>query len=543
MESNKKRRSKIFEGVLPPAGTEEYDRMIAFLAKREENNPQLKKIIKENFQKAARSFEVQMTSNCGLITELTIRHYLREFNVRAWNHGLRTMPVMFNIMESFFNYRIPEMYFELIEEELYKISYYDFINFISNSELENRENLIKETLTEDLIFHFNFEKDLEKIRYTTEHGKKLVVAGASLIRRGHEVTVLLITGHKVAKRSKPKDRDFKFDLNHPEKGKLYREFQESIEGQALEYEYIDEQKEYAKVLVVCRIDLQSNTLDARYVAEEFNYNFSIVTDEKDGLLNDKGEFISEKYEKLWQNCLGSLNKYNVIFEAAKSALLLPFYLNENENEISEESIETVFNREYKSPLKRREFKDIFGLASSFKTVFTLDRIFSAMPDLIKVRDDLFRVETSGYWKKLNVEEYGTDKSGRPMAGKTWVNQSLSWFQGHEDELIISKEKERFTDDDAGYVYILRNPAMEKNIFKIGLTRNDVDERVKQLSKTSVPDKFYNCQEWNVKDCVKAERLIHEKLKQYRIDPRREFFCLEYGVAVSVVNEVVAEINL
>jgi hypothetical protein len=542
MESNKDRRAKMYEGILPPTGTKEYERTIAFLAKQEEQNPRLKKIIKENYQKATRSFEVQLTSNCGLITELTIRHYLREFNVRAWGHGLRTMPMMFNIMEAFFNYRIPEMYFELIEEELYKVSYYDFINFISKNEFKNRQTIIKKSLTENLIFHFNFEKDLEKIRYTTESKKKMIVAGASLIRRGEEVTVVLITGHKIKKGSKPKDKGFKFDYDHPEKGKLYREFQQSIEGTELEYEYIDPKKEYAKVLVACRIDLKSNTLDARYVAEEFNHNFTVVTDEKDGLLNLKGEFSSPAYEKLWKNSLDTVAKYSVIFEAAKTALLLPFYLNEHEDNIVEESIETAFNREYKSPLKRREFKNIFGVASRFKTIFILDRNVGALPDLITIRDDLFRVETSGYWKKLTVDEYGTDKAGKPVIGKTWVNQSLSWFQAREDDLIISKEEDKFTGKEAGYIYILRNPVMEKDIFKIGLTRNDVDERAKQLSKTSVADKFYTCQEWNVKDCVKAERLIHEKLKQYRIDPRREFFLLEYDLAVAVISGVAAEIN-
>jgi hypothetical protein len=132
--------------------------------------------------------------------------------------------------------------------------------------------------------------------------------------------------------------------------------------------------------------------------------------------------------------------------------------------------------------------------------------------------------------------------GNPIRGKTWVNQSLSWFQGNEEELIVSKGNEPFTDPNAGFIYILRNPTMENNIFKIGLTRNKVDERAKQLSKTSVPDKFYKCQEWNVKDCVKAESLIHDKLIKYRVDPRREFFQIKYDIAVEVIGEITSQIN-
>jgi hypothetical protein len=416
MESNKKRRSKIFEGVLPPTGTKEYQQVIANLAKAEEQYPQLKKIIADNHKKAVNSFEAQFVSHCDLITELTIRHYLREFNMRAWNYGLRTMPLMFNILESFFSYKKPHMYFQLIEEELYKMSYYDFIHFVSTNDLGNRQETINENLTKDLIFHFNFEKDFEKVRYTTEDNKKLIIAGVSLIRRGEEVTVLLITGRKNSKGEKPKENPIEFDFDHPEKGNLYREFQESIMGKTIDFEYVDEQKKYAKVLVVCRIDLTSGTLDARYVAEEYNYNFNVITDEKDGFLNGKGQFTSESYEKFWRNSFGNLNKYNVIFEAAKSALLLPFYLNTHENDITEESLETRFHREYKSPLKKRQFKDIFGSTSDFKTVFILDRDIRKLPDLIKLRDDLFRFETSGYWKKLNLEEFGMDKWGE---SNTW----------------------------------------------------------------------------------------------------------------------------
>ena len=108
--------------------------------------------------------------------------------------------------------------------------------------------------------------------------------------------------------------------------------------------------------------------------------------------------------------------------------------------------------------------------------------------------------------------------------------------------IIKKNADLFKDENAGFIYILRNPTMEKNIFKIGLTKNEVGNRVNQLSKTSVPDRFYKSQEWNVKDCVKAEKEIHLKLNKYRVDPRREFFNIEYDKAIKVIKEVIDEIN-
>lgn len=84
--------------------------------------------------------------------------------------------------------------------------------------------------------------------------------------------------------------------------------------------------------------------------------------------------------------------------------------------------------------------------------------------------------------------------------------------------------------------------MDENIFKIGLTRDNVEKRANQLSKTSVPDKFYKSQEWNVRDCVTSERQIHKLLNDYRVDPRREFFKIDYDIAIQVITQVVKETN-
>ena len=143
---------------------------------------------------------------------------------------------------------------------------------------------------------------------------------------------------------------------------------------------------------------------------------------------------------------------------------------------------------------------------------------------------------------MSPDEVGLDKKGNTIHGKTWVNQSLAWFEATEDELIIQEIQPEMEGPDVGYIYILRNPTMGNNIFKIGLTRNEVNYRASQLSKTSVPDKFYKAQEWLVKDCVLAEKQIHELLKDYRIDPRREFFELKYDKAIHVIVETIRKIN-
>lgn len=90
--------------------------------------------------------------------------------------------------------------------------------------------------------------------------------------------------------------------------------------------------------------------------------------------------------------------------------------------------------------------------------------------------------------------------------------------------------------NAGFIYLMRNPIFEKNIFKIGLTRRKVEKRAKDLSNTSVPDQFYILSEWFVDDCVIAENRIKEALKKYIVDPKREFFRINHKEAIKIIQE-------
>lgn len=542
MKSNINRRQDIFDGVLPPSGSKAYSEKIEKLGKRFGNDKKYQEFLKKCWEKATKSLEAQYLSNCDLITENSLRYYLTEFNNRAWKYGLRSMPVMFNIMEAFFNYRKPEIYFELIEEENYLISFFDFIDYITSKEFEDNKTLIDENITSDIIYNFNVGKDLEEIKFKNDEDEEFIIAGISIIRRENEITVLMITGKKKTAEISIDKSSLKFDTQNSNKTELIDKIKETLKINEIEYEYLDTDKKYIKVLVAGRIDLETMTIDARYVAEETNLMFNVVTDEIDGFLDGKGSFISEDLKKAYEHSKQKVEGFSAVFEVIKLSLYLPYFFNSKEDAIVEEVLDTQLKKQISSPLTKRKFSNILGYKSGTKSLYSIDTNSVFSPDKIKLRDDLFKVQSSGYWKKIGIDEIGLDKKGNPIHGRTWVNQSLSWFEAKEDDLIIEKEKELYKDKNAGFIYILRNPTMEKNIFKIGLTRYEVDERVGQLSKTSVPDKFYKSQEWNVKDCIKAEKEIHLRLEACRVDPRREFFKTDYDKAIKVIKEVVDEIN-
>ena len=75
----------------------------------------------------------------------------------------------------------------------------------------------------------------------------------------------------------------------------------------------------------------------------------------------------------------------------------------------------------------------------------------------------------------------------------------------------------------GIVYVLSNPAMP-GLVKIGMTsRDQLDDRVRELSNTSVPAPFVvELWAW-VEDARACERLLHGWLSGVRMNSRREFF--------------------
>lgn len=112
----------------------------------------------------------------------------------------------------------------------------------------------------------------------------------------------------------------------------------------------------------------------------------------------------------------------------------------------------------------------------------------------------------------------------------------------------------FTKENYGIVYVLSNPAMP-DLIKIGMTtRDNIDERMRELFSTSVPFPFeceYACKV-HVSDCNKIEKALHIAFHPYRVNASREFFKIlpEQAIAIlklldkssDITNEVVAEIN-
>lgn len=88
----------------------------------------------------------------------------------------------------------------------------------------------------------------------------------------------------------------------------------------------------------------------------------------------------------------------------------------------------------------------------------------------------------------------------------------------------------------GIVYVLTNPAMP-GLVKIGMTsRNNIDERMKELYGTGVPVPFeckYACKVKS-SDCEKIEKVLHTAFAPDRINANREFFKIKPEQAMAIL---------
>ena len=101
----------------------------------------------------------------------------------------------------------------------------------------------------------------------------------------------------------------------------------------------------------------------------------------------------------------------------------------------------------------------------------------------------------------------------------------------------------------GYLYIMINACLPKDMLKIGYTKRDPEHRANELSQsTGLPSEFIVAYERLVADCEMAERLIHEKLRMYRTtayrtDRSREFFKVKLKDAIKILDTISDEVGI
>lgn len=93
---------------------------------------------------------------------------------------------------------------------------------------------------------------------------------------------------------------------------------------------------------------------------------------------------------------------------------------------------------------------------------------------------------------------------------------------------INKAEYNLKNKKAGYVYIIKNMSFDDDVWKIGVTKRTVEERLKELYNASVPYKFLPVCIIYSEDCYALESALHKEFDKYRVNKvnkHKEFFKL------------------
>jgi len=109
--------------------------------------------------------------------------------------------------------------------------------------------------------------------------------------------------------------------------------------------------------------------------------------------------------------------------------------------------------------------------------------------------------------------------------------------------MLQRRKTAPDGPDPGVIYVQTSPALENNLYKVGLSRRSARVRAAELSAaTGVPLPFGVLVSWEVGDCGQVEKEVHRKLAAFRINPRREFFLADLSLITQTVDAVIAELS-
>lgn len=507
-------------------------------------NPGLWKKMKKQFDTGRQIVAVQLVNGINMLNEKTLRNYLQDYAQRFLKYGPNSFPTSFNVLEPFFVYNHHNSVLQLIdEEESYGVSLIDFLDFITEPDFSLNNIDFYENISENIIYHFSFTSGFDEINFSNTKGKTFVVGSLSMTRQGNEVSILMQAGEsydkeEVSEYFKKHTRKSVEESIIPYKKSLGFEIEYEGEPKIIHFEGRDDLWLHSVAIL---FDLEKKSIDIRHVARDENINYHIISDDFSSFFSKQDSLSKEDLKKYIDYYLKELSNYDAVFDFGKYCLVLPYYVFKNEDRLVEVTYETSLNDLIKGPFSKREYASVpIKYKLHARPFYYLESSQSVIKN-VELNDESFKLEKSGYWKRIGIDEEGFDKNGRRIIGKTWVERNDVYYSSPKG--ITKVEGVNYYDtENSGYVYVMRQSTHEENIFKVGMTKRDTEKRSKELSNTSSVDKFFIINSYYTKDCIDAEKQIHEKLKDYRLTSRREFFRCDLKIILDTCESVINKIN-
>jgi hypothetical protein len=473
----------------------------------------------------------------NLFVDRYLRNFLNEFNNRIFMGEGANMPISFNVLRSFVDPDDISLVLKLLPERSFSVSLNRLLDHITDSKVDGALSRLQTELEELTVYEINMLGGFSD--FILPGHEDFVFCGCGLVRENTELSIIALFGRKNPDRQVSKT---------PVVGSTAWPGKDFLWKDRTEYDSSDSDlfgdARFQPVILLTRIDLANQTTQARYVLEEQVEAFSIATDDPDTLEDLRqvanGQARIDRGLKTISEHAGLFALLNMMPSFCGRAL------EGIEDDFVVERHPTKIRIERDKPSVRRMLDRLPPREKpSYVDVSTLYEL-SDDGARYRMEDVGLVVETSGYWKTLPLGSAGKDKAGRPVQGKTWVQQQSNWFESQiatmaEAPSSIDVMVKVQADEQTGELYVMRSAQHPKHVYKIGFTTKSSQERADKLGATSgQPDVFHLVQSWRVRNPRAIEHQVHSLLWEFRLNKSREFFQLNYDKIRETIEHVIAQ---
>jgi hypothetical protein len=489
----------------------------------------------------------------GFPIDQTIRAQVAEINNRCLTHGTEVMPMSFNVMEAFF---VPEKFegstpiFKLRDERDHMFSLSDFFDFLTSSDGPSNPVLEAMRVPEGVIHSYTPTGNIEELTFLYGDSTAFAIGGFAFIRYGTEISWLLLGGPRVTDAELEATRNL--STSSRSSGDPRKKFFDQKCPKGEERPLVMEGTTNVwRTLVFGRLVADSGKHLVRYRAREYETSFDTVTD--DPCIFDAVP--EADVDAVAKRALDTFDEEGVLFNIAEGLCALPSYFDFKIRLVREINRETRLSRKLSRGTKSGTGRRARSEQKRFRKVAALEIINPASPpSLREYRPPQYQVEVEGFWRRLANEAMGRGFNGEAVQGRTWVKAHLRWrdrppraktiyvkslvsvAKATAAALASSKQTlqsvglslpadpPESTALKAGYLYVMRCPLMDGDIYKVGFTVKTPKERAEELSRaTGVPLAYIVVHSWHHENAREQEKLAHAALADYRVTPKREFF--------------------
>ena len=490
-------------------------------------------------------------SGPGYEADKILRQLAIEYTHRYESSGVYNQPTSFNYFEPFCDIKLisgtnaPYAMPAQEVDNLFGLS--DFIDFLTTPETPDPEARILQELDDGVVHHYNVAGAVTDFTFLSPAGREFVVASFSIVRRGGSLHWYMVAGELLS------DEDWE---DEEKRGAVLETDAEVTPHKAL---FIADASKHSgntagpplclsgvqkarKTVASGEMELGSMNHISRCLSIEHENIFMSITD-------DPAIFshVQNRYERLDRQFKMNerIAQAAAVWALAEAMLQLPKYFA---HRLAVPKAAATMGRRRAPNLSP---KAAHGDGERFQYVPSIALIDGNKPVIRQLDVPYYKLETEGYWQHLERSEFGRDRHGGKIQGKTWISEDIDWRSRsveektiyikssvaqarlRSDEFLKGMTLLKDTDSESrpdGVVYVLRCLTMRDEVYKVGWTSGTAEDRARELSAaTGVPTSFTVVGSWVHKLPAALEAGVHARLAPYRLSDQREFFQVSYGV--------------